>query len=284
MGSEPLISVCIPSYNNEEFIGLTVESILNQTYRNFEVVITDDHSKDGTAAAIRKFNDPRIRLIENEANLGMGGNWNKALSFATGKYVKLMCGDDVAYAECFSRQVAALENPAHARAVLAICNTNVINARSDVVLRRRPRFRAGLATGRTLIRKCVRSGTNLIGEPVAGLFKRELLDKSVRFDPSNPYMIDLAFWADALKHGDAVMDNERLAAFRISAGSVSAKTGLKQAANFRRFVHQIRADPVYRASRLDVMLGCALSVPWCILRNLLIRFRAGTPAVAHALL
>ena len=275
MGSQPLISVCVPSYNNEDFIAATLDSVLKQTYSNFEIVVTDDHSSDRTVSVLRNFADSRITLIQNETNLGLAGNWNKALSYATGKYVKVMGADDLLYPDCLGGQVEALEDPSNAGAVLAVCNTDVINAQGKIVLRRRCRFGPGLVTGQKLVRNCVRWGANLIGEPVVGLFRRDVLARSGMFDPANPYMIDLAFWAELLKHGDAFMDKRRLAAFRISASSVSAKLGLKQASYTRSIIRKLRADPAYHTGLLDVMCGYLFASPRCILRNLLISFRAG---------
>ena len=273
MASEPLISVCIPAYNNEAFITATLESVLGQTLRHFEIIITDDHSTDNTVLAIKRFSDPRIRLVQNETNLGLGGNWNKALSCARGIYIKLLCADDLIYPDCLRRQLEALEDPSHSGAVLAVCNTDLINANSQVIYRRRLRCRPGLVNGRQLIRRCVRWGTNLVGEPAAGLFRREVLSRAGLFDSDNPYLIDLAFWAGLLKHGDAFADESRLAAFRISAGAMSTKLGRQQAASFRRFIGDMRADPFHRASTADAALGCLLSFQWWILRNLLISFQ-----------
>lgn len=271
----PLISICVPAYNNGPFVGSTLESILAQTYTNLEVIVTDDRSSDDTVAVVKRFSDPRIRLIENPANLGIGGNWNKALSFASGKYVKLMGADDLIYPECIQRQVQSLEAPANAGAVLAICNTDIINSSGKVVLRRRFRLRNGRAKGRELIRNCVRWGTNLIGEPVVGLFKRDTLARSGMYDASNPYLLDLIFWAELLKHGDAFLDCDRLAAFRVSSGSVTTSLGLQQAAYTRSFIDKMRLDPIYRSSALDKTCGYLLALPRCLLRNFLINSWAG---------
>jgi glycosyltransferase involved in cell wall biosynthesis len=275
MGSQPLISVCLPAYNNEGFIAPTLESVLSQTWSDFEIIVTDDKSSDRTVAVVEKFADPRVRLLRNEVNLGMGGNWNKALSCARGKYVKLLCGDDVLYPECLQRQVEVLEAPSNQDVALALCGSNVISEDDRVVLRRKCHFGPGRVAGRQLILGCVRWGTNLIGEPAVGLFRRELAGKSGGFDGSNPYLIDLAFWAELLKRGDAFIDPSRLAAFRVSAGSVSTRLGLRHASLFRRFVRRVRRDPAYRATWLDVLLGSVLSFQWCLLRNLFISLRAG---------
>jgi glycosyltransferase involved in cell wall biosynthesis len=274
MRSQPLVSVCIPSFNSEEFIAMTLESLLSQTLTDFEVVISDDRSTDGTISIIKRFQDPRIRLLENEQNLGLGPNWNKVLSSARGEYVKLLGDDDVLYPQCLARQIVALENPLNASAVMAICNRNVINARNEVVMRRRFPFRPGLVSGRKLIRNSIRWGSNLIGEPVVGLFRRRDLSQTAMCDASNPYVIDLALWAELLKHGDAFVDPDYLAGFRISRQKTSAKIGRRQAAYFRDFVRAMRRDSFYRVSLFDVMPGYILSAQWCLLRNLFIHSRS----------
>jgi glycosyltransferase involved in cell wall biosynthesis len=274
MSSQPLVSVCIPSYNSEEFIATTLESVLGQKFVDFEIVIADDKSTDRTISIVKGFNDPRIRLIENEQNLGLGPNWNRVLSCARGQYVKLLGDDDLLYPECLARQVRALEHPANANAVLAICNRNVINARNEVVMRRKIPFGPGLVSGRKLIRNSIRWGSNLIGEPVVGLFRRRELNQTVMCDPSNPYLADLALWADLLKHGDAFVDPDYLAGFRISRKKTSARIGRRQAAYFRDFVRAMHRDSFYHISLFDMVPGYILSSQWCVLRNLFIYCRS----------
>lgn len=279
MSTQPLVSVCIPCYNGAEFLPRTLQSVLNQTFTNFEVVIADNHSTDGTVPIIQSFADSRIRLIRNGSNLGMIANLQKVLSCATGKYVKLLCADDLLHTECLSRQVSVLQNPSNSSAVLAICNRNVIDAQDRVVLRRRFPFPAGLQKGERLVRSCVRWGTNVLGEPAVALFGRGGLARIGTLDSSNPYFIDLNIWAELLKQGNAFIDPDYLAAFRISNRGASATIGRHQAAYFRRFVRTIRNDPSYRVTPVDVMLGYALSLLWCALRNIFIRLHPKLGAV-----
>jgi glycosyltransferase involved in cell wall biosynthesis len=274
MASTPLISVCIPCYNGEEFVSRTLGSVLNQTIKDFEVVFVDDGSTDRTADIVKAFTDPRIKLHQNKRNLGMGETWNKAVSLAAGTYVKLLCADDLLSPECLARQITALELDSNRRAVLAICNRVVIDAGGKVLLKRPMPFGPGLVGGATLIRRSVRWGSNLIGEPAVGLFRKEILSKNVRYDPSNRYLIDLRFWADLLRHGDVFVDTEYLAAFRVSESASTARLGFQQAALYRTFVRSLRRDPFYRISRLDVVLAYGLSVQWCILRNLFLRMHS----------
>ena len=104
-----LVSVCIPAYNGEKYISKTIQSILNQSYTNIEVVVVDDHSSDNTVEAVRAINDNRVRLICNEENLGMTGNWNKCIRESKGEYVKLIPGDDFIYEECIEKSIKILE-------------------------------------------------------------------------------------------------------------------------------------------------------------------------------
>lgn len=273
--AKPLVSVCIPCYNGEHFITGTVESVLAQSFTEFELVIIDDASTDQTLTKLERFTDPRIRLSRNTQNLGMGQNWNNSVSRARGKYVKLLCGDDLLEPQCLARQVAALESPSNSRAVLAVCGRKIINHEGNVIFRRRVPFSSGLVAGQKLIRASLRCGTNLIGEPVVGLFRREVLGENTRYDSSNRYLIDLAFWTSILRHGDVFVERDCLAAFRISRTAVSAQIGFGQARAFRNFIRQLHLDPFYRISRLDIALGYGFSFQWCILRNLFVWLATG---------
>jgi len=229
MRSQPVVSICIPCFNNEEFIADTLESVLNQVLADFEILIVDDKSTDKTVAVVERYDDRRLRLIRNVQNLGLVGNWKKALSCAEGKYVKLLCGDDLLNPECLARQVAVLEEPANSSVALAVCNRNVIDGSNKVVMRRGLPFGRGIVNGAKLIRHCVRWGSNLVGEPAVGLFRRQALERAAIPQAANPYSIDLTLWAELLKQGDAFLDNSYLAAFRISRRSASARIGRRQA-------------------------------------------------------
>jgi glycosyltransferase involved in cell wall biosynthesis len=274
MATQPLVSVCVPAYNNGEFLAETLKSVLRQTYPDFEIIVTDDCSTDNTVSVVKQFSDSRIQFFTNEANLGIGRNWNKALSLASGKYLKVLCGDDLIYPDCLQRQIRQLEDSANAGVVLAVCGSDVIGPSGKVVLRRSPRFPGGRVAGSRVVKSCVRWGTNLLGEPAVGLFRRETAQGRAWFDASNPYTLDLGFWGELLKTGDVYIDSERLAGFRISGTSVSAKVGLAQAAYFRSYARKLRAEQYYHLSRLDVLRAYIFSFQWCILRNLVINLNA----------
>ncbi len=110
--NSPLISVILPTYNGEKYITETLESVLNQTYKNLEIIITDDASTDGTVEIVKSYNDKRIKLYINETNLGIGDNTNRALSLATGEFIMMQDHDDISSPSRAELQLKCLiDNP-----------------------------------------------------------------------------------------------------------------------------------------------------------------------------
>ena len=107
--NNPLVSVLIPTYNSELYIKSTLESILNQTYRNLEIVVIDDASTDNTVEIVKKYNDERIKLFTNNKNLGISGNMNKGIKLSHGKYLAIMDADDWSYQYRIEEQVRVME-------------------------------------------------------------------------------------------------------------------------------------------------------------------------------
>ena len=106
---QPKISVLMPAYNAEKHIREAINSILNQTYTNFEFIIINDGSTDNTANIIREYNDQRIVFIDNKTNQGLVSVLNYGLDIAKGKYIARMDADDISYPKRFEKQVRFLE-------------------------------------------------------------------------------------------------------------------------------------------------------------------------------
>lgn len=90
----PEASICIPTYNSARFLGGAIDSALAQTFTDFEVIVSDNASTDETPSLCRHYNDPRFRYHRFETLIGQGGNWNRCISLATGKFVALLHADD----------------------------------------------------------------------------------------------------------------------------------------------------------------------------------------------
>ncbi len=107
--TQPLISVILPVYNAAPYLRLSIESILNQTYSNFELLILDDHSTDGSSKIIEDYQDSRIRVIRHTTNLGLIACLNKGLEQAKGTYIARMDADDISLPHRFTTQLAFME-------------------------------------------------------------------------------------------------------------------------------------------------------------------------------
>lgn len=103
----PKVTVAIPTYNRAALLKDCLEMVLRQTFQDFEVIVSDNCSQDGTAETVRAFSDPRIRYYRNESNLGVYANMNRCLEIARGEYITIMHDDDI-YAPQFIEQEVRL--------------------------------------------------------------------------------------------------------------------------------------------------------------------------------
>ncbi len=138
MSNTPKISVVMPAYNAERFIKQAIESILAQTFTDFEFIIINDGSKDATEGIIKSFLDPRIVYIENPENRGLSYSFNHGIRAARGKYIARMDADDVSLPVRFKTQFDFLETHPD----ISILGSSMIeideNGRRKIFLRREP--------------------------------------------------------------------------------------------------------------------------------------------------
>lgn len=271
----PAVSVCIPCYRGADHLRAAIESVLAQSFTDFELIVVDDKSPDNTVDLMRTFTDPRIRFLVNPENLGPEGNWNRCLELATGKYFKLLPQDDLLAPTCLAEQVEILENDTNEKLALVFCARTILDARDRTIMTRGyPQRRSGIIAANTLIRQCVRRGANVIGEPGSVLFRRTLAGIAGRFDASIGYVLDLDYWVRLLLHGDAYYLASPLASFRVSGGSWSVRIGARQSIEYQLFIQKLIADPRYHPTGFDVVAGKIMSKVNSQLRSVLYRFLA----------
>lgn len=112
MASAPLVSLVMPVYNTAAFVGQAIQSVLNQTWTDWELIIVDDGSTDGAQEVVRGFSDARIRFQQNDANQGVSRTLNRAMGLARGAYIARHDSDDCSMPERLALQVEFLEaNP-----------------------------------------------------------------------------------------------------------------------------------------------------------------------------
>ena len=234
---KPTVSVCIPTYLGGATLGASIASVLAQSHTDFELIVLDDNSPDDTRDVVAQFHDSRLVYRRNEINLGPQGNWNQCLSVAQGTYFKLLPHDDLLHPDCLARQIGILESDRNNHLALVFSTRNILRPDGRFLMHRGyPGGREGVITSDSIMRACVRRGTNLIGEPGGVLFRKALADKVGFFDATNPYVIDLDYWFRLLAHGDAYFCTASLASFRVSRKSWSVTIGGNQDHEFIHFI------------------------------------------------
>ena len=257
--SSPLVSVCIPIYNCEDYISQAIESVLGQTFTDLELIIIDNDSSDKSLELIKTYSDPRIRVIENDRNIGLEANWNLALAEARGEYIKLLPADDFLLPQCLERQVNAFRQQGCESVVLTSCARNIVDATGKRILTRQFPGKDRLIEGHLAIKKVVRSGTNLLGEPGAILFRRDRIESAGVFDGSLLYVIDVDLWLRLLLDGYLYVVREPLCSFRLSLGSQSIDIAAIQSHHFSSFIKNLLSDRRYKLSRFDTYQGIIMS-------------------------
>ncbi len=193
-----LVSICIPTYNNEKTIQQTIESVVSQSYKNMEILIIDDASSDQTLSIVENIHDTRIRVIENEKNLGMVANWNKCIHEASGEYIKLLCADDILYADAIRIEVAILRK--HKDVTLVESNTRLINDEYKPIgaFNRFPWF--GKMDGKRLAKTSLMLN-NFFGAPCANMFRKKDAMAVGGFDEKFTYILDFDLWVSLASIG-----------------------------------------------------------------------------------
>ena len=214
------VSICIPTYNGAQFIRKTLESVLNQSYQNIEVIVNDDCSTDNTMDIVRSMNDSRIKIYANEENLGLVRNWNMTVSYATGEFVKLMCQDDLLCEGAIDVQVRLLNM--YPSSSLSIGNTYVIDARDRIVMNRRRFKKAQIIDGKKYAKKSFR-GRNIYSEPPNILYRTEDFYKLGEYDTELSYTPDWDFGIKLSYLGNVACTESYIMKFRVSDSSETSR-------------------------------------------------------------
>jgi glycosyltransferase involved in cell wall biosynthesis len=257
MTAVPPVSVVVPTYNSGPFVAATMDSILRQTFVDFELVVTDHASTDDTWDVVSDFtSDPRVRLLRTEAGGGAARNWNRATEEAQGELLKLVCADDLVYPTCLQEQVEALR--AHPGATVAACRRDLVDARGDVLLSNRglPGLE-GEVPGPEAIRRTVRAGGNIFGEPACVLLRTSVVRDVGGWSATDPYLIDVDMYVRSLASGSLVALPQTLAAFRVSAEQWSVALVGEQARQTVSFNKRVAALNPGVLTTADVRLGRA---------------------------
>jgi glycosyltransferase involved in cell wall biosynthesis len=238
----PLVSICVPTFNGQRHIRETLQSALEQDYENFEIVVSDGGSTDGTLEVLEALNSPRIKIFHHLGERTAAGNWNNAVGQSGGELVKLLCQDDLLEPDCLSLQVAALLSEPAA----SFCwGERRVATDGGRVLRGLPRQAVpdghSFADGLPLV---IESGTNPFGEPFAVLFRRSSFDEVGGFH--GRYLIDFEMWLRLWQVGPFVSSEGVSGTFRLSRQSWSRLIGASQAEEWLETMQRLRVEYGWR--------------------------------------
>jgi glycosyltransferase involved in cell wall biosynthesis len=221
----PTVSVCLPLYKGAKFLGEAIESVLAQTYSDFELLIGDDCSPDNSAEIMKEYasRDKRIKVWTNETNLGHYGNYNACIKRVSGKYVKLFAQDDILHPQMLERFVNVMEkNP---NVTLINCTRAWMDEHGQPIKIETPLeieltkpFDVDTTTdGIEAIVSTLKNQYNWLGEPASQMFRAENIDGGL--DESFRQIGDMEYNYRQLLRGDHYFVAEELCRFRKHSAS-----------------------------------------------------------------
>ena len=226
----PSVSVVMPVYNGERYLRDAIDSMLAQSFRDFEFLIIDDASRDASAEIVRSYPDPRIRLVHNARNSGVSASLNRGLELARGAYIARMDADDMSRPERLARQLAFLDRQPRCGIVgswTEIWEGSTRTDRShrhstdDIDIRYDVLFDSPFVHSTVVIRKAVFTAVGMY--PVTA---------------HAPYPEDFALWSRAARGFGMANIAEPLLVYREVPGSASRSSP----ESFRRHASAISAD------------------------------------------
>ncbi len=205
-----LVSIVMPAHNSERYISESIESIISQTYPNWELIIIDDASTDNTASVVKEIEDNRITLVSNKINLGVALSRNKAIELSRGQYLAFLDSDDIWMPTKLEQQIETIKTNENA----VCCHTAYTrfydkSKKSNLVRARR------VVTFETLLK------SNFIGN-LTGLIDRskveQVIQKTVKHEDYLMWLEILSSKPDCISIGI----DQNLAKYRVHSSSLSA--------------------------------------------------------------
>ncbi len=235
-GINPLVSICIPTYNGNEFIREALKSALAQTYSNTEIIISDDRSSDGTVKTVKeilKKTKIPYKIIDHIPS-GIGANWNNCVQNSKGKYIKFLFQDDTLEPDCISKMVELAEADDEIGLVFSkrnfICKNKSrefdkwIEKYSNLHIHWKNLKQ--INSGRDLLKGCsnlLKDPKNKVSEPPAVLLRKDIFSKTGYFNENLIQVLDYEFWYRVFKSYKIGFIDECLINFRLHQKQTTQK-------------------------------------------------------------
>jgi glycosyltransferase involved in cell wall biosynthesis len=205
----PKITVLMPVYNASEYLQETMDSVLNQTFTDFEFLIINDGSTDNSEEIIKSYSDPRIRLVNNEQNMKLIATLNKGIELAEGKYIARMDADDICLPTRLEKQYRLMEeNPD-----IALCGTGI-------KMMGKKFFQPIVITEPEIIKNVMRA-FNVFFHPTVMFRRSVLIEHNYRYNPEYLHAEDYQLFQLLSEHHKLTNIDETLLLYRLSPGGIS---------------------------------------------------------------
>lgn len=210
-----VVSVVMPLYNCEEYVKDAVDSILNQSFRDFELIIIDDNSQDDTFSIVEQFKDQRIKKYKTEKNVGAAGAINKGLEVCSGELIAVMHGDDIALSNRLELQVNFFTKEPKVDILGTQCK---LISSAGSLLNKKP---SSFPTTIDLVKYSLLFD-NVLCHPTV-MFRRKIIDEyQLKYNPKYRSVEDYDFWTQSALKGAGIANlNEVCLYYRIHDSQVS---------------------------------------------------------------
>lgn len=228
--NNPLVSICIPTFNGEKFIAEALQSAINQTYKNIEIIISDDDSSDDTLKIVNEIlvlEQIPFAVYKHKPN-GIGANWNNCVRKANGDYIKFLFQDDLLRTDCIEKMVALalLDKQVglvySKRTIIYDSNNSehLVWVKFCGILHKKwfaVNVEQGILEGKKYLSDLYlfNDSINKIGEPTAVLINRQCFEKVSYFDQSLKQSLDIEYWYRLMKYFKVAFVDEELVCFRL---------------------------------------------------------------------
>lgn len=227
----PEITVLMPVYNASEYIRETIDSVLSQTFKDFEFLIINDGSTDNSEEIIKSYSDSRIRLVNNEKNMRLIATLNKGIELAKGKYIARMDADDICLPTRLEKQYKVMEeDPA-----IALCGTGI-------KMMGKKFFQPIVLSNPKTIRNVMRA-FNVFFHPTVMFRKSVLIENGYRYNPDYIHAEDYQLFQLMSEKHKLINIDEALLLYRLSPGGISRVHNTEQQA----MTYRITTEALQRA-------------------------------------
>lgn len=249
-----MVTVCMPLYNAENFVKKSIESILNQTYSDFELLIVDNCSTDSSVEVVEQIHDDRIVLIKNKENKGLSYSRNKMIELAKGEYIALLDSDDLATPWRLEKEVAFLDS--HKSMVAVGGYATCIDEKGDTFDMLRPQLKnPQYIRAYMMLNNVIPNGSGMYRKSV-------VLNHGIRYQDGYCGVEDYKFWCDLLKVGDIANLGDILLNYRIVSSGVSGENTRKHKKERDEIIWSIQKENLeyygfqFTPEQLDLLKKC----------------------------